>query len=186
MTKEQIKKSIETGELDLKFTDKFTHYGIVGFLLIIPATLLMYTLFIGIPKQPRVELILFVLVPTLLALLFYKLQKKRLEFESVNTTLTREEVAEIIKEVGEELNWHPFLNKDKIYIAKTYPGLLSGSWGEQITVLFGRNRVFINSICDPDKNSSVVSFGRNRKNMNALLNKIEGASRQQKLKASTH
>ncbi len=64
---------------------------------------------------------------------------------------------------------------EKIIIAKTHPSIFSGSWGEQITILFDDDRILINSICDPDKKSSVVSMGRNKKNVSKLLEEINQA-----------
>jgi hypothetical protein len=61
-------------------------------------------------------------------------------------------------------------------IARTSPGIFSGSWGERITIILDKNRVLINSICDPEKRSSVVSMGRNRKNCRTLINEIKNAA----------
>ncbi|MDJ1497635.1 hypothetical protein QNI19_32145 [Cytophagaceae bacterium DM2B3-1] len=76
-----------------------------------------------------------------------------------------------------ELGWVPYLMDEEVIIAKTYPRLLSGSWGERITILFDNNKVLVNSICDPDKHSSVVLFGGNEKNETRLIEEIEKASR---------
>lgn len=61
------------------------------------------------------------------------------------------------------------------FIANTNPGFFSGSWGEQITVLFYQDSVFVNSICDPNKRSSVISWGRNSENEDTLIDKINEA-----------
>lgn len=55
----------------------------------------------------------------------------------------------------------------------TNPKLTSGSWGEQITVLIKGNRVYVNSVCDLNKRTSIVSFGRNKKNELAILQNIK-------------
>ncbi|WP_136668314.1 hypothetical protein [Flavobacterium sp. H122] len=86
--------------------------------------------------------------------------------------MTREELDPIIEKVAKELEWTSYVVNKKMIIAKTHPNFFSGSWGEQITILFDKNQVLVNSICDPDKRSSVVSMGRNTKNMNRLIEEI--------------
>jgi hypothetical protein len=77
--------------------------------------------------------------------------------------------------VAEKLKWEFISTTNDAYIAKTNPGFFSGSWGEQISVLFYQDSVFVNSICDPNKRSSVVSWGRNSENENTLIDKISEA-----------
>lgn len=180
MTNEQIRYSIETGELKLGNWNKFTHYGIVGFPFCIPALFIFFHLqsyFQGTPIPFREAEIWFIIVPSILGLLFYRLQRSRLKFKSIDTNLTRAKLDPIIKKVAKELEWTLYVVNKKIIIAKTHPSFFSGSWGEQITILFDKNRILVNSICDPDKRSSVVSMGRNKQNMNKLLEEIRKASR---------
>jgi hypothetical protein len=121
--------------------------------------------------------ILFMVIPIILGLLFYRLQRNRLKFKSISTQLTREELDSVVEKVANELKWIPYVMDKKVIIAKTHPSFFSGSWGEQITILFDKNRVLVNSICDPDKRSSVVSMGRNKQNMSRLIEEIKKASR---------
>ena len=95
----------------------------------------------------------------------------------VDTKLDRDQLNRIIELTGEELKWMPFYVDDQIIIAKTFPGFWSGSWGEQITIMFDNGRILMNSICDPDKKSSVFSNGRNTKNINLLVERVKAASR---------
>ena len=179
MTSEQIKYSIDTGEMKLGTWDKFTHYGIVGFLFLIPSMLIFLHLkdyFQGTSRPFREGEIWFMIFPSILGLLFYRLQKSRLKFKSIDTKLTRDELDPIIEKVANELEWTSYVINKKIIIAKTHPSFFSGSWGEQITILFDKNRILVNSICDPDKRSSVVSMGRNKKNMNRLIEEIKKVS----------
>jgi hypothetical protein len=180
MTNEQIKYSIETGEMKLGNWDKFTHYRIVISLFMIPAFFIFFQLKdyyqgTSIPFL-REGGIWFMIIPSILGLLFYRLQKGRLKFKSINTKLTRDELEIIIEKLANELEWTPCVKNEKVIIAKTHPSFFSGSWGEQITILFDKNRILVNSICDPDKRSSVVSMGRNKKNMDILTGEIIKAS----------
>src|SRR5690606_24768743 len=151
MTNEQIKYSINTGEMKLGNWDKFTHYGIVYSLFIIPVMLFFFYLedyFQGTARTIREVEIWFIIIPSILGVLFYRLQKSRLKFKSIETKLTRDELGLIIEKVANELEWTPYVNNNKIIIAKTHPSFFSGSGGEQITILCDKHRVLINSIRD--------------------------------------
>lgn len=180
MTEQQVDHSLQTNKLRLNFWDNVSHYSIVGFLSLIPLTVVFFHLRYLLNSTPKpigkVE-IHFIIIPILLALLHYKLQSDRLKFKEVFTTLSRQQLHAIIEKVGNELKWHPQEINKNLIIAKTHPSFFSGSWGEQITIIFDTNRVLVNSICDPDKTSSVVSMGRNKKNENKLIKEIETASR---------
>jgi len=53
-------------------------------------------------------------------------------------------------------------------VAKTTGDLFAPFWGERITIVFDNAQIHINSICDPSKMSSIISFGRNKKNVDAI------------------
>ncbi len=182
MTKQQIELSIKTTKLQLSFWDKLAHYGIVVFLLFIPLLSLFFYLkgiFNGTKQAAKTSDFFLLIIPTFLTLIFYKIQSDRLKFKQVFTSLSRQALLNIVEKVGRDLRWYIDPIEDRCIIAKTHPSFFSGSWGEQVTILFDKDRVLVNSICDPDKRSSVVSMGRNKKNENRLIAEIEHASRQQ-------
>lgn len=179
MTEKQITYSIETGKLQLSFWDKIKHYGIVFYILLIPSMLIVLHLnayFFGTPKPLREGEIWILIIPLILGFLFFLVQKNRLKFKSIGTNLSREELNKIIGKVANELEWVKTTSNDKVYIAKTNPTFFSGSWGEQITILFDQNKILINSICRLDKRPSVVSMGRNRQNVKTLMDEIKESS----------
>jgi hypothetical protein len=47
----------------------------------------------------------------------------------------------------------------------------------QLSMICGLQCMMIKSICDPGKKSFIISFGRNNKNVKALIEKINFASR---------
>lgn len=180
MTDQQRQIALQTNKLQLLFWEKTSHFGIVGFLLLIPLTFLSFHLkdaLNGTPVQLKTSEILFLIVPSIIALLFYKLQVNRLKFKEIHTSLSREKLNSIIEKTGKELKWYPQKISNEFIIVKTRPSFFSGSWGEQITILFDTNRVLVNSICDPDQKTSLVSMGRNKKNVNRLAEEILKCSR---------
>jgi uncharacterized membrane protein (GlpM family) len=182
MTKRIYDKSIETRELQMVgFWVNFTHFSVVGFLLIMPTTVLVFHLMNFIQNHSdsfREGEIWIVTIPPVLATIFYFMQKRQLKFKVINTTLNSVQLKEVIIEVAKKLNWEFKSATTNTYVAKTNPGFFSGSWGEQITILFDNDRVFVNSICDPEKRSSIFSAGRNNENEQTLIDKIKEAESQ--------
>ncbi|MCU0432558.1 MAG: hypothetical protein MUC87_03765 [Bacteroidia bacterium] len=176
MNTESIYHSIANQRLKLDFWQASSHYSIV---IIMSIAGLMFVFFPvkayldGIVKPINSTPIYFSLVCFLVGILFYMVQRKRLKFMVIETELSSDKLNMIIEKVATEMEWIPVFVDDKVYIAKTQPDFFSGSWGEQITIIFHENKLLVNSICDPDKQTSVVSFGRNKRNVNWLSQEIQ-------------
>lgn len=180
MRSDLIKKSLETGELHLTFSQKEGHFGIVFYLLIIPALFLFFYIKDTNSSnfhERKAEIAIIAFVSCGISLLTYQHQRKMLKFVTVATKLDSAELRNIIETTGKQLKWKPQLINDQVFIAKTFPGLWSGSWGEQITILFDHEKILINSICDPDNRGALFSNGRNRKNIDLLVELVKAGSR---------
>ncbi len=180
MTEQQINQSIDKNELILTSSEKYIHYGLVVNIFIMPVVILflfLLDLVNGTSKRLNGEMFSLIIISSVLGLFFYRLQKSKLKFKIVETSLSREELNKIIQQVSTELKWIIFTSDKRIVEAKTFPSFFSGSWGEQITIFFDNKRVLVNSICDLEKPTSIVSMGRNKRNSNRLINEIEKASR---------
>ncbi len=176
MKKETYDKSVETGELQLVgFWPNLSHFGLVYFLLFMPAMVLFFHLidyFRNIHNLFQEGELWILIVPPILAIIVYLIQKRRLKFRIIQTKLNHIQLKEILIKVAQQLEWEFISSENDLYLAKTNPSFFSGSWGEQITILFYQDKVFINSICDPSKRPSVVSWGRNRKNEDTMINEV--------------
>ncbi len=105
----------------------------------------------------------------------YFVQKKRLKLTTIKTKISREEFGKIIEKISYKYGWQISTNTSKVIIAKTP---FSGkSWGEQVTIIFVGNNILVNSICDPDQRSSVVSVGRNAQNVRLIIKRINRYSK---------
>jgi len=108
VTDQQIYLSIDTNERQLTNRERFSHYSIVFYCFLISAAFFaafIKKLVIGDSKRLLGIILLFMLVPSIIGLLFYKLQKTRLKFKTVETNLPREELDKIIERVAAELQW---------------------------------------------------------------------------------
>ena len=179
MTQEQYEKSIQTGYLQLTNWQKFNHFSIVGFLLFIPLGYLSITLYErvnGNGSNFNSDELYIIFIPVILATLFYFLQKSRLKFKVLISELKREQIIDYLEQLCKEWNWTIKTNNHSEFLAKTNPTFFSGSWGEQVTILFIDNKILLNSICDLDKRSSLVSMGHNRENVQAVTDLINNAN----------
>ncbi|WP_203292487.1 hypothetical protein [Luteirhabdus pelagi] len=175
MKKALIRKSIADKKLKLSKRRWLNHFSIVAFF----GLMLLTFIFFLSKKYYEGEItsldslaFWFLGVPLTLGIAFYYIQDRRLKFKVVKTRLSKVELNKAIKAVAEELEWHIEFKKNNVIVAKTHPGFISGSWGEHITILIDNDTVMVNSICDPDKKTSLVSMGRNRINENRLVEKI--------------
>lgn len=173
MKQEHIKLMIKQKRLKLTFIQTLSHYAIVLFILFMPA-LTLYSLFeIYVTKsydgvrsaQELIRVNFFWIIP---AAGFYILQRSRLILKEVLISYSDEEFKEAIKRTANELGWQIEFN-NKSFFRAYRPFNYTLSWGEMITIIRQKDKLLINSICDPNKMSSVLSFGWNKKNIQTFL-----------------
>lgn len=102
--------------------------------------------------------------------LFYIL-KSNLKFKVIPTNPTFTKFREVASDVANERGWEIIELSDHKFIAKS--GFTWRSWGELITVYLEEDHVLFNSICDPDAQMSVTSWGRNGQNFRAFKRTVE-------------
>ncbi|MDL2251228.1 hypothetical protein LJC12_00065 [Odoribacter sp. OttesenSCG-928-J03] len=166
-----------TKRLKLTILQTFTHYGIVLLLLFI-VSLTVWNLveiyFIDTYKgvrAPADELINFSLPFLGFAIIFAIIQYRRLNFREFQVSYTDEQFQEAIKRTVDELEWKIESN-NKTFFRAFRPWNWTGSWGEMVTIIKGKDRLLINSICDPNHRSSVASYGWNKRNIKTFLKNL--------------
>ena len=172
--------SIEAGELRLGRWDKFNHYFPVYVLFGISVSMpgfWLYDQVIGLPKPSVIHpgdltFNLFIFIPLVLGVLVFRSQKQALRLVSVKTGRERSENRELVRKAAKTLQCSIAVAAENEFVGITNPPFRSGSWGERITVLFEGDEVFVNSICDPDKQTSLVSCGRNGANVRVIVRRL--------------
>lgn len=170
MKQSEIQNIRERKVLKLRKGQLFGHYAVVPFLLIIPV-LATYSLFqIYVTKnyegvRTADELISTSYPWIIVALIFYFIQKKRLKFKVIKLSVNIEQFNKAAKLTADNLGWTIQHSSADHISAVRQGGISSGSWGELITMVRCKDKVLINSICDPDNIISVASYGWNRKNV---------------------
>lgn len=170
---------LRTRRLGLSLSGASAHYNCPLALLGLPdifACFVLYGCFRGEYLYLEPFIVVWLLIfPASLAILIGYIQYRRLFFKKIKTRLSLDELYEVIQKVGAENEWLYTHAGDDCFVGHTTPGAFSGSWGEEIFVVFADNCVWVNSICDLNQRSSIVSFGRTKKNIRLLETAIARA-----------
>ena len=171
MTEEQIKKSIETGKLQLKFWLKVNHYGATVFAFIFG----LIILFIMLPIDESVDtfLISILLVFPVLGIIVFFHKKRTLRFKVIEKNISEKRILEIVSSVAKQFDWNMKIVRENLIVTESNPALMRS--GELITVLITADKILINSICSPYKRFSAGSLGWNRLNVKTLIYRIKSA-----------
>ncbi len=161
--------------LNLNTSCAYTHYGFPLTILIIPFIFVgvsLYEYAAGVEMSLSV-LFWFGALPLLLAYISYRRQRAKLYFEPIATTLTMEQIQQIVVEIANRNNWILDHVGEDCIAAHTIRRFPSLSWGEQVFVVFDKDRVWINSVNDLNKKSVACSFGYPKRNIRLLKEVIK-------------
>lgn len=154
-----FEQSISSKRLQLTNEDKLTHYFIVIGFIFMSGIGLLFMIRATDKDQFSRSLNMFI-ISSIIGLLFYYIQYRRLRFTVYETYLNREQIDEVIKYVAAHRKWVQVKKAETYYIATSIEAAFARSWGEKISILFINNTIYFNSICDPDK-ISAVNWRRN-------------------------
>lgn len=173
----------ENKRLKLTTIQSLTHYGIVIFLLLIVALLgwsLIEIYVTGTYTGVRStgDLVKVSLPFLLLAITFAFIQHRRLRFKEFSLIYSEEQFQDAVQRTIHDLGWRVENNSENFFRA-VRPWNWTGSWGEMVTIIKDKDRLLINSICDPDHFSSAASYGWNRKNINTFIKNLNDVLRNQ-------
>lgn len=159
-----FKKSVFTQRVQLSSWEKLSHY--------LPALAVFNGVVMGVytmvtaDNEEEIARGFNVIIPCfVLTIIISYIQWKRLRFTVIETSLDSTELAEVIKYVEKRQKWDVTVRSTTFYIATADEGALFQSWGERITILYYENRIYFSSICDPNKRTSLSSWGRNWENL---------------------
>jgi hypothetical protein len=176
MKSEIFQEMKETGNLHLSNWQRFWHFSIVLFLLIVPAITtinLVADYFTGsysLKSYPS-ELFIYGYVWLIPATIFYYIQKRRLRFRTILISVDVKTFHQSAKITAKDLDWQILKMTDNVIVAKR--GFSWRSWGELITIIRDHDRILFNSICDPENRPSVASWGMNKVNRITFENHLQ-------------
>lgn len=146
-----------------------THYGAshlsllfaVMFLSITGVTLYIDGLFLSLAFW-------FAIACVPLAYVLYRMQRSKLKFQNLPTTLNKQAIYDCIYHLSVTYDWDIDHYGDDCIVAHTNPALWHLTWGEQIFIVFDQNQVWLNSVNDLNKRTSICSFGHNKRNIQRI------------------
>lgn len=149
----------------------WAHYLLPIMLLYLPLFLALITL-TGMASISTNVLLWIAAVCVPVAFILFRLQYRRLFFHWWKTGLPPEQIDRLLRELAEQHEWTiDHMDRD-FFVAHTHPAWWSATWGEQIFVAHDRGGIWINSINDLGKRSSIVSFGYTRRNIRRVTEAI--------------
>jgi len=175
MTTEQYDLAIRTGKLPLSVWGKIKYYFLVVFLFFISLLCLWGLLFENSKNfdKPPVS---FVIIPAILGILVYIIQKPGLKFQVIETNLSKKDILLLIKKVCDEQKWSIVSQESDVLVANS--DYRAWDKTKKITILFDRNKVFVNSIYEPDLNKAGIDlFGNNRKIIKIIIDRLQLAQK---------
>jgi len=161
--------------LELQGLEKLTHYAPVLFLLSISLVGIITPVVKPSHRSDVLPLIIFPLIPGILAIIAYWWQKRVLRFRLFHTNHNSEENYNRLIQLFEKKGWTVKQRYHSQLIQATVPGFPK-SWGELVTVRFLGNDLYVNSICDPAKYPSVTAYGHNRNNILTIVKAVDGSN----------
>lgn len=160
---------LEKKTLPLIISWAYTHYGASHTLLLFSAlsfsmmgvTLYAEDLFISVFLWFGIALI-----P--LAYVLYRSQRRKLDFQSIPTMLDKQAIYDKIYNLSVTYDWDVDHYGEDCIVAHTNPSIWSMTRGEQIFIVFDKGQVWVNSVNDLNKRTSICSFGHNKRNIRRI------------------
>ncbi|MCO6360808.1 hypothetical protein BXY85_3564 [Roseivirga pacifica] len=183
MEENNVKHMIESRRVSLTFWRKLDHYFIVVFVLLTPllATydLVQFYFFDSYDGESTPKELLFNYLWLIPAILLTIVQWRRLKLQEYKITANEDQIQEALIQTSQELGWR--IKESSPEFIRAFRGWnLTASLGEMITIIPFQDSILINSICDPNKPSSIASFGMNKTNTRTfiinLYNIVNGTS----------
>ena len=112
-------------------------------------------------------------VPIPFAYILYRRQRRKLDFQSLPTSLDKQGIYDRIYYLSVKYDWDVDHYGEDCIVAHTNPSFLRLSWGEQIFIVFDKGQIWVNSVNDLNKRTSICSFGYNKRNIRRIKEALD-------------
>lgn len=147
----------------------YTHYGVSHTLLLFSVLLLAMTgVTIYTDSLFMSAFFWFGIAFVPLAYLSYRNQRRKLDFQSIPTTLNEHAIYDRIYNLSVTYDWDVDHYGEDCIVAHTNPAIWHLTWGEQIFIVFDKGQVWVNSVNDLNKRTSPFSFGYAKRNVRRI------------------
>jgi len=158
--------------IELKGFEKFTHFSPLFFVLLFPAMGIILPIF----NPGGRDMTLFWVIGLPITIPIYLWLKRLLRYQVVHTQHGSSENYSSVRALAHERGWIIKSDRPYEFIQAAVPGFpkTMASWGELVTVAFLGGDCYINSICNPDQHPSIIAYGRNLENVEAVKSAVIG------------
>jgi|GEM_PF-137232 len=165
---------LEKKTLPLIISWAYTHYGASHMLLFFSVLFLSMGGVMHYSSNIDVEGLLWLgLVPIPLAYILFRGQRRKLDFQSMPTVLDKQGIYDRIYNLSVKYDWDVDHYGEDCIVAHTNPSFLSMSWGEQLFIVFDKGQIWVNSVNDLNKRTSICSFGSNKRNIRRIKEALD-------------
>lgn len=162
--------------LPLDPSGAMTHYGFPSMVLLVPLFLTLTAIFCVVYGKPLgwspAAFVWCMVIPVAVAAFFVFIQRAKLKFWLVYTSLDTSQIQDALTQAAEKWDWEIDYMDNDCMIATTHPSTWSLTWGEQIFVVFDKDRIWINSVNDLNKRTVIASFGHTKRNIRRVTEAI--------------
>lgn len=160
---------LENKFLPLNIDWAYTHYGASHMLLlfsIVSFTMTGVTFYMD--NEQISFLFWFGTALLILAYAFYRIQRRKLGFQSIPTVLDKQAIFDKVCQLAEVHHWEIDHYGEDCIVAHTHPPIWHLTWGERIFIVFDKDCIWVNSVNDLNKRTSVCSFGYTKRNIRRI------------------
>lgn len=160
---------LEHKSVPLTISWAYTHYG-ASHILSLMSAVFLFTTGMTLYSAGRIDgfVLLVAIVPVPIAYVLYRVQRRKLDFQSIPTTLDKQSIYDRICHLSVTYNWDVDHYGEDCIVAHTNPAIWHLTWGEQIFIVFDKGQVWVNSVNDLNKRTSPFSFGYTKRNIRKI------------------
>lgn len=160
---------LEHKSVPLTISWAYTHYG-ASHILSLMSAIFLFTTGMTLYSAGRIDgfVLLVAIVPVPIAYVLYRVQRRKLDFQSIPTTLDKQSIYDRICHLSVTYNWDVDHYGEDCIVAHTNPAIWHLTWGEQIFIVFDKGQVWVNSVNDLNKRTSPFSFGYTKRNIRRI------------------
>lgn len=160
---------LEHKSVPLTISWAYTHYG-ASHILSLMSAIFLFTTGMTLYSAGRIDgfVLLVAIVPVPIAYVLYRVQRRKLDFQSIPTTLDKQSIYDRICHLSVTYDWDVDHYGEDCIVAHTNPAIWHLTWGEQIFIVFDKGQVWVNSVNDLNKRTSPFSFGYTKRNIRRI------------------
>jgi hypothetical protein len=160
---DRIEKMKRKNTLELTRRQMLMHF-FWGFFIMALVVVLSVMTFVQTDQEQNISYLILIL--TVIACLYILRQLRSLGFHIIPVKMSDKQFRQMFDAIAVKMDWIMEFNTRDCIIATTE--FRWTNWGTLITIVHDKDRILVTSICDLYKRPSTLSWGQNKKNVQAV------------------